>query len=295
MLCHVPRSMRKALCVVGFAVRRGPFAPMGVGLGRCREREGGGGGEGGGERGDVGVCPCYRTSQRRSRSRAPACHRRLSPATWRHAQPSTHALRLHTASRWNIYAARRRAPPNCTAPAPTSRPPHHQLRIGVHPPEHLEPRRRHRRLTSKRIRRLRCSPRVDHSEEPRSGRAMQRTVQVRVHRGLNRPRAGAAVRSARRAHPAIRICEAPIGTRVHVPPGHRRRAGPVQGLRQRPLRARAPEVRVQGLRHGSMPARAPAEPVQGLLPGARTGLVPASALATAFHGHCELEGSTAAP
>jgi hypothetical protein len=49
------------------------------------------------------------------------------------------------------------------------------------------------------------------------------------------------VRSARRAHPAIRTREAAVGSRVHVPSGHRRRA--TQVPRPRP----APGVRPQVL------------------------------------------------
>jgi hypothetical protein len=66
-----------------------------------------------------------------------------------------------------------------------------------------------------------------------------------MHRGLNRPRAGAtrqvgaAVRPARRAHPAIRARQAAVGrSRVHVPPGHRRRA--TQVLRTRPAPVQVP-------------------------------------------------------
>jgi hypothetical protein len=145
-------------------------------LGRCREREGEGG-----EWGDVGVCPCCRTSQRRSR----ACRCRLRPATRRRAHPPL-TRRAFTASRWSTYAARRRPPPQLHRTGTHQPPPPPERRIGVHPPERIEPRRRHRRLTSKRIRRLRCSPRVFHSEEPRSGRAKRRTVQIWLDRARHR-------------------------------------------------------------------------------------------------------------
>jgi hypothetical protein len=76
---------------------------MGVGLGRSRER-------GEGVCVCVDVCPCSRTSQRRSRA-----SRCAHP-------PPARAAPAFTASWWNTYAAKHRAPPNCTAPAPTSRP-----------------------------------------------------------------------------------------------------------------------------------------------------------------------------
>jgi hypothetical protein len=87
---------------------------------------------------------------------------------------------------------------------------------------------------------LHCAPRIiDRPQELRPIRAVQRAMQVRVHRGLNRARARAraAVRLARQAHPAVRHRWPSVRTRTHVPPGQRRRAAKVPRPRSTAVRA----------------------------------------------------------
>jgi hypothetical protein len=96
----------------------------------------------------VCVCPCHRPSQR-------------SGPTDR-AHPSPHAPRFRGLPVENVRREAQGAPkPYRTGP---HQPPPYQRRIGVHPPECLQPRRRQRWFSSERIRRLGLPPRVDRLE-----------------------------------------------------------------------------------------------------------------------------------
>jgi hypothetical protein len=107
------------------------------------------------------ICPCCPTPTG-SKGRCPAVSALFPVAVvgmW-FTQKRRRRIQGWTAQR------QRRPPLRKTKPYRTGshQPPLHQRRIGVHPPERLQPRRRQRWLSSERTRRLGLPPRVNRLE-----------------------------------------------------------------------------------------------------------------------------------